>query len=551
MKPTIYITESDWEKNKTTRYTASLVKDSQRICIIIPCYKREKETLEAIRYYSQLDVDIITGTQCYSEEFFSALEEIPFIGEYIDIGRDEPAVIGSLRKELIAQAFQNKAKYKYILMHDNDLYLSEGDIDSLVKFADAYPDCYIFSPDFYNIVPPEKAFVSSRLCFVCTLIRADKLKQIYQQLSDVEANEDSELVYLLENKGMVISMDHFRYNLGSKDYQSETTFDDKISKLERSAKFFKEKYGDDVEIEVRPSGKHITKFTYTPKFPMKLRFNEKPTTEYYNSLETIRISMLNYPTGDFRKRCFEMIKSTWIDEPYDTSKDRCVSNYHEVQQMFKDLLQMKVLPNSMEQLSFTFCIEGMTLIEITHLLRHRTFSSVHAQCSADRFLTHDSVFIPSSIVGTEFEEQYKGLTEKTKQLYQDMIDSGNVSIMDARYILPRNHRYFYYVTANLKDLMAFIQQRKCEQIQPELDNVIAHLIHALVSIIIPEVKELVSLECGPTCYYVKSPKMENSRVYIPNDNHMKYMKDMYKTEDFISKKTRKEMGIAFNSQEGE
>jgi len=187
------------------------------------------------------------------------------------------------------------------------------------------------------------------------------------------------------------------------------------------------------------------------------------------------------------------------------------------------------------------------MIEVTHLLRHRMFSSIHAQCTGDRFLQKDSCFIPSSIVGTKFEKEYKEITEKAKELYEKMISSKEISLLDARYVLSRNHRHFYYFTANLKDLIAFMNQRKCTQIQPELDNILAHKIYDEISKIIPEIKETLSMKCGSNCFYIKSQGIDNSRVYMPDKEHSKFMKEQ--NISTLYNKTRKQMGNWFNPQD--
>lgn len=275
---------------------------------------------------------------------------------------------------------------------------------------------------------------------------------------------------------------------------------------------------------------------------IKTRFNEEPKTVWHNSTNNIKVTVTNYPQGDFKRRCFNMIKSTWADTPVDTS----MVHNSDIEDTFLELLQFKVLPNSMEHLQFTFLIEGLTLVEVTHLLRHRMFSSIHAQCTGDRFLQKDSVFIPSSIEKSEFAEEYKKLTTATKQLYTKMTNSKQISLLDARYILTRNHRYFYYVSMNLKDAMAFINQRKCTQIQPELDNILAHKIYENIIKVIPELAKVLSLKCGPRCFYITSQGIDNSRVYLPDAEHKKYLKEDVNT---VYSKTRKEMGTAFNPQD--
>lgn len=291
------------------------------------------------------------------------------------------------------------------------------------------------------------------------------------------------------------------------------------------------------------------------EFPMKIRFGEPPYTKWFNSKDNIKLAMLDYPVGGFRSRCVEMMKATWSDKPFKTSE--LGDKSPEVQKEFFKILSMQVLPNSLESLNFTFRVEGLTLIEVTHLLRHRMLKSIHAQCSADRFLQKDSCFIPSSIENSEFKDEYMELTNQCKELYCKMLDSNQISILDARYILTRNHRYFYYFNIDLKTAMQFIHQRKCTQIQPEMDNIIAHKMFYRIEEVIPEISKVVSLKCDARCVYIKSDPEYSSRVYYPDANHLKQMKtlypppnDRYSDDYYLHKsRSRKDMGIRFNPQD--
>ena len=274
------------------------------------------------------------------------------------------------------------------------------------------------------------------------------------------------------------------------------------------------------------------------KFPMKVRFGEEPTTKFHDSKNNIKVTLKSHPNKDYKYLVYEMVKSTWIDKPFDWDKEIVLPV--DLDETFMDVLTFKTLPNSMECLTFVFLIEGLTHIDISHLLRHRNFFSIHAQCSGDRFLTHDSAFIPSSISRSAFKDRYLQLTMGAKKLYQEMVDSQEISLMDARYILTRNHRYFYYVGMNLKDAIAFINQRKCTMIQPEIDNILAHEIYNKIGSIIPEIFEAVSLECGPRCHWIISNDDRNTRLYDPDNNHAKHLG---KGRNSLYGKKRTELGI--------
>ena len=278
-------------------------------------------------------------------------------------------------------------------------------------------------------------------------------------------------------------------------------------------------------------------------FPMPIRFGETPTTEFFSSRDTIKVTLTDWPRPGYKERCAEMIMSTWADEP---AIPLHKISAEDVEKIFMQLLQGKVLPNSMESLTFSFKIEGITLVEITHILRHRMFASIHAQCTADRFLTHDSAMIPTSIENSQFADEYRALTIQAKELYQKMCDSTEISIMDARYILPRNNRYFYYVTMNLKDAMAFIKQRRCTAIQPELDNEIARQIYNHITALIPEVRHVLSMACDGSCHTTFGNDAHTTRLYQPDINHAQIISEKKKKNinplNYLYEKTREQMG---------
>lgn len=278
-------------------------------------------------------------------------------------------------------------------------------------------------------------------------------------------------------------------------------------------------------------------------FPEKIRFGEKPQTDFYNSENCIKVTAIQTPPKNYKEICYRMIMATWSD----TVKDYSNPSQEELDKTFNDLITGKVLPNSMESLNFTFLIEGLTHIEWSHILRHREgFNAWHFQCTGDRFLSMDSAFIPSSIENSSFNKDYRDLTEKAKKLYQQMVDSG-ITLMDARYILPRNQRYFIYVTINLKSIIHFIKQRICEAIQPEQDNILAKRMFDEVIKTIPELSKVISFKCGKNCPFIVSPLSRNTRLYLPNKNHAELME--FNPANFLYDKTRKEMGVWFNQQD--
>jgi len=271
------------------------------------------------------------------------------------------------------------------------------------------------------------------------------------------------------------------------------------------------------------------------EFPMKIYWNEEPTTEFLTEQEAFQVDLIDYPKDDFRKRCVLASLSTW-----NYKQENIQLTQNDIDKVFKEILTYKMLPNTMESLIFSFRFHNLTHIEISHILRHRMFFSICAVCSGDRDLRHDNVMIPESIQNSKFKEKYEKLSEECKQLYSEMLDSKDISLMDARYILNRNHCYDYYISMNLKDAIAFINQRKCQQVQPFSDNILAKRIYDHICSIIPEIKDIISLKCDKSCHFTKNLE-RNTRLYLPDKTHEQLFE--YNENNFVYHKTREEMGV--------
>lgn len=272
-------------------------------------------------------------------------------------------------------------------------------------------------------------------------------------------------------------------------------------------------------------------------FTQTLKFGKYPGSTVFTKNE-FRLSCIEQPNWNYAIKAYAKVMATWQDEPM-----RAPAREEAAKEVFKSVMQMKTLPNSMESLTFSFLVENLPLVEVTHLLRHRTIFGVHAQCSGDRDLRDEKYYIPESIrVNDKFNQRYFELVDMCSKLYADMVDSKDVSIMDARYILPRAGSYFYYFSMNLKDIIMFIKQRRCTMIQPELDNEFARQMHRAVCSVIPDFAEVVSVDCDSSCHYVHSPDSLNTRLYKPDAIHLALLEKAGKPiPTSVYDKTREEM----------
>jgi thymidylate synthase (FAD) len=119
-----------------------------------------------------------------------------------------------------------------------------------------------------------------------------------------------------------------------------------------------------------------------------------------------------------------------------------------------------------------------------------------------------------------------------------MIDSKKISIMDARYILPRCLSTFYYMRMNLKDTIAFIKQRMDKQIQPETDNIIAYKMYMELMKVYPYATGLIDIH-APSAFYVKMARTgQATNLYQPDADSDTFE---WNEKDFIYQCKRDEM----------
>lgn len=284
------------------------------------------------------------------------------------------------------------------------------------------------------------------------------------------------------------------------------------------------------------------------KLPMEIKFDKPPQTKFKNNLRSIRVEAVAYSTMDqLRDYIHGFVNATWAETPgqnFDLTildKDRAI----------RDAFFGYTLPTVMETINITFLITGISMQEVTHILRHRQ-ASFSADCSGDKWWTDKDALVPNSIENShgttsatvnlhntdKFLDRYKDIVEKSKKLYCDMIDSRKISIMDARYILPRCLETYYYMRMPLSEVLRFIKQRIDKQIQPETDNVLAYLMYLELLSCYPIANGLINFHAPSQVYISTARQGKGTNLYFPDADSDKFE---WHPDDFIYQCTRDEL----------
>jgi len=295
-----------------------------------------------------------------------------------------------------------------------------------------------------------------------------------------------------------------------------------------------------------PQNKNLKPVT----LPMDLKFGQEPATEFFNNLQHLKVELVDHPTrSQALNVAWQYVKATWADHPDETNPTP--KQIKEMSANLEDVLCFRALPTPMECLGFTFKLSGLSFQEVTHIIRHRA-GSFAAQCTGDRDLRDDPAVIPEAIENSpEFLERYIDIVRESKQLYADMTDSKDVSMMDARMILPKCMTSFYLMRLNLKDLLGFISQRQDIQIQPAADNLLAAYMARELVRVLPEASVRVDFN-KPDMHYIKTFRVpdgkggETSRgtnLYWPEPKNDKFD---YHPDDTIYQARREDINGTHN-----
>ena len=243
----------------------------------------------------------------------------------------------------------------------------------------------------------------------------------------------------------------------------------------------------------------------------KLKFGKKVgSVDFVNQLENIDVQIVHAPTvSEFRKTISVFLMNTWNDKIEWNFPD------DQIDQTIDELFRYELLPTAMETINITWSVNGMDMIDTTHLIRHRLFSFA-AQVHGDRDMRDDRVMVkPGIMANADFYERYKQITTMARDLYVDMLDSGLVHGLDARTIMPRNFEHFYMVRCTIKDLIGYCIMRGDEQIQTTIDNIIAMKLWLEVLKKYPFLKGLVDFR-KPDSFYQRQCAKGKTNIFPPN-----------------------------------
>ncbi|SKA01604.1 FAD-dependent thymidylate synthase [Selenihalanaerobacter shriftii] len=158
--------------------------------------------------------------------------------------------------------------------------------------------------------------------------------------------------------------------------------------------------------------------------------------------------------------------------------------------------------STLEHVSFTFAIDGISRVTTHQLVRHRIAS--YSQQS-QRYVREKEQFdyiIPVKIAEDEelvdiFKENMKHQQEAYNKLTNNLIDNGyeeKEAIEAARYVLPNATETKIVVTMNARSLLHFFEVRCCDRAQREIRAMAREMLKK-----VRDVAPIIFSNAGPLC----------------------------------------------------
>ncbi|MBR2214496.1 MAG: FAD-dependent thymidylate synthase [Selenomonadaceae bacterium] len=206
----------------------------------------------------------------------------------------------------------------------------------------------------------------------------------------------------------------------------------------------------------------------------------------------IKVKLLNHTPEPERvvamaaRLCYSAIGAEELSEKLSEDK---------VQEMVKKMVALGHA-STIEHVSFTFGIEGVSRVLTHQLVRHRIAS--YDQQSQRYVAEHDFEYItpPSIAENPVARGKYDALMEKIREVY-DELTRLDIPKEDARYVLANATETKIIVTMNARTLLHFFNLRCCNRAQWEIRQM-AYLMLAEVKKVAPTLFHNAGASCVNT-----------------------------------------------------
>jgi len=274
-----------------------------------------------------------------------------------------------------------------------------------------------------------------------------------------------------------------------------------------------------------------------------IKFGETPKTTFVDNLSAVNVEMLDWPDPERLTKVFvNMSQASWFE---DFCEDTDSSDVREV---IEDLFSGKILGQGLEHPQFAFKISGLSLHGTHALVRNRVGVAYLQQSQAVQDFRHSNILVPRAFTKhRDLLKRYEEWVQIGKQLYADMLDTGDIANTDARFCLPKTVPSWIYITVSLPTLLAIYGKRSDSQEEHPEMNIVSEKMKDLVVEKFPYMSSyFVSYDDNGRCLHLKRGYAANC-IFKRDEKHLI---EGYEDEWTLHDKTKRELMLDCEMFEG-
>jgi hypothetical protein len=250
---------------------------------------------------------------------------------------------------------------------------------------------------------------------------------------------------------------------------------------------------------------------------MRIKKGELPRTRFVDYNNTLQVTMEDFPDESRMLRKFVDNDMTPFFRDYAST----LSEEEIRKEAIESFSGNKFNNSAMESTWFSFTVYGLDSHNIQAALRRRLGIVYCQQSGAVCDYRHADVMIPRSFAKfPDLLERYKQLALDSKQLYADLLDTGDISIADARLVTVKTSSPIWLkMHMNLLTLIDIMKKRQCSQEESINLNEMCRQIKQLVINKFPYFEVLFKSDCDMGRCFHQQKGFKSNCIYKRDKLH--------------------------------
>jgi len=272
--------------------------------------------------------------------------------------------------------------------------------------------------------------------------------------------------------------------------------------------------------------------------PFINRSGQQPMTRFIPMADSVKVDITEVHVPKDLTEFVGACHRGTLDEANDLASDQ--------NEVLASIGRGKTLWQCGEVVSFGLRISGVSRVFTHQLVRARVGVSFSQQCTGDIDCRHMDVCVPQSLYHADHEQYLNAFISNalnSKVLYALLVDSGDISIQEARYILPAGVSGHIHLRICLGALAELYKKRSCTMTQTWEMIVFAQKLKREITLhapwALPMFKSCLDSEKG-YCWWKgsKSVPFANTHLWKP-DLHHTDSTSPYNIASFVHRNTHK------------